>query len=455
MTTGDSTLECDRTPSRSSIWIWRLSPVLAAVLALVSAMARQTGTPAFRTIWAEDGALFAQCAYSSASYLQCLMTSYDGWLHLLPRTLAEIAILAPPAYLALALNALSAVVAAASAYLTARAVRNASGSALAGGFAGAGLLLVAPAAREIGGNITNLHWITFVAAVSIIVATWLDHPFDRLDGILVGITALSSPFGLMLLVLAGFGLVLGRRRLAPISAFLAIATIIQLAANVVGKRNFLLDIPVTVLSPVDWYIRYVLHQGWFAQRGVVPDRFVAIATGVVVLILALRAGRALMRARANPRERPIDYRPLVELAAVLALLSAGAAVFWASTYLNRHVATRYLYTPSALMIVVLFLGAGLVARRSLGAWRPWPPNWPSPPRIAVVMLATVVGIGFATTFRLPNAASIGPNTMQETMALQPLCTAGASSVAIITSPLVIPATASPWMVEIPCDLIQS
>ena len=423
MTTGDSTLECDRTPSRSSIWIWRLSPVLAAVLALVSAMARQTGTPAFRTIWAEDGALFAQCAYSSASYLQCLMTSYDGWLHLLPRTLAEIAILAPPAYLALALNALSAVVSAACAYLTARAVRNASGSALAGGFAGAALLLVAPAAREIGGNITNLHWITFVAAVSIIVATWLDHPFDRLDGILVGITALSSPFGLMLLVLAGFGLVIGRRRLAPITAFLAIATIIQLAANVAGKRNFLLDIPVTVLSPVDWYIRYVLHQGWFAQRGVVPDRFVAIATGVVVLILAL--------------------------------LSAGAAVFWASTYLNRHVATRYLYTPSALMIVVLFLGAGLVARRSLGAWRPWPPNWPSPPRIAVVMLATVVGIGFATTFRLPNAASIGPNTMQETMALQPLCTAGASSVAIITSPLVIPATASPWMVEIPCDLIQS
>jgi hypothetical protein len=45
--------------------------------------------------------------------------------------------------------------------------------------------------------------------------------------------------------------------------------------------------------------------------------------------------------------------------------------------------------------------------------------------------------------------------MRETTALQPLCTAGASSVAVMTSPLVISATASPWMVEIPCDQFES
>jgi hypothetical protein len=62
--------------------------------------------------WAEDGEVFAQCAYTARSGVACVLTAYDGWLHLVPRVLAEIAPRLPPVALSVALNGLSAIVAA-------------------------------------------------------------------------------------------------------------------------------------------------------------------------------------------------------------------------------------------------------------------------------------------------------------------------------------------------------
>ena len=68
--------------------------VAAALLVFVATLARQTGVPKTSTIWAEDGSVFLQCAYDR-SFLDCLVTPYQGYLQLLPRLGGAIASLAP------------------------------------------------------------------------------------------------------------------------------------------------------------------------------------------------------------------------------------------------------------------------------------------------------------------------------------------------------------------------
>ncbi len=437
--------------STSAAWQARVGPIVAACLACLGAVARQKGVPSYRTIWAEDGEVFAQCAYTARSGLGCVMTAYDGWLQLVPRLLAEVATRLPPVALSVALNGLAAIVAAGCAYLTARAVRDVTRSGVAGCVAGASLLLVAPAAREVGGNITNLHWIMFVAAVTVVVAAWLDHPFDVADGILVGLTALSSPFGLVLFAFGAFGLLLGRRGLARVTVVTGAAVAVQIALALTTPRNGVPDLPVTILSPIDWYLRDVVAGGTYANRGPVPGGLITV--GIVACLFGL-LGRLVVDHRAGPptiREAANRWRPWLEIGTICALLAAGAAIFATSTYLNRHVVPRYQYVPAALGIVTLFVSAGLLARRVAGRPSGWPAGRPGPSSVALVALAVVIGIGFATTFRFQNRASAGPNMPVEIAARRAECDGTAPSLLFKIAPLPTNGVPYDWQVVIPCD----
>jgi hypothetical protein len=451
MTTGQGSVGTRLRASIPAAWQARLGPIVAAWLAALGAVASQTGVPRYRTIWAEDGEVLPQCAYTARSALDCVLTAYDGWLHLVPRVLAEVATLLPPVALSVALNGLSAIVAAGCAYLTARAVRDVTGSGVAGCVAGASLLLIAPATREVGGNVTNLHWIMFVAAVSVIVAAWLDHPFDVADGILVVLVTLSSPFGLVLLTFGAVGVALGRRSLRMATVVTALCVAVQLAMALTTPRNGVRDVPVSFLSPIEWYVRYVVGAGAYGNRGLIPDELLAV--GVVVCLVGL-VGRLVVDHRAGPRtvDGAADRRRAwLEVGAVVALLAVGAAIFAASTYLNRHVTPRYQYVPVALGMVALFVSAGVLARRVTGRPGGWRPGWPGPSSIALVVLAVVVGIGFATTFRTRNLASAGPNVPVEIATRRGECEGGVTELLFKISPLPTNGTPYDWQVVIPCD----
>ena len=95
-------------------------PVPVLLLAWVVAasaiqVARAAGRPAWRVVWAEDGTIFLQQALDQ-SFAQALGTTYAGYLHVVPRLLAEPAALLPlsaaAAWLAIASAAVASLLAA-------------------------------------------------------------------------------------------------------------------------------------------------------------------------------------------------------------------------------------------------------------------------------------------------------------------------------------------------------
>lgn len=75
-----------------------LSALLRSALLVLGAallsLLRQTGTPAWASLWAEDGPIFLVPAAADGVW-DALTTSYAGYLHLLPRLAAEVAAAAP------------------------------------------------------------------------------------------------------------------------------------------------------------------------------------------------------------------------------------------------------------------------------------------------------------------------------------------------------------------------
>jgi hypothetical protein len=435
------------------IWAWHLGPAVAAVIAAAGALARQTGIPTTRTIWAEDGQTFAQCAYTAPSFVHCLLTPYDAWLQVVPRLLAQIATLVPPMDLSYALSGLAAIVAAACGYLTARAVRDVTRSTIAGSVAGAALLLVLPAGREVGGNITNVHWILFATAVTLIVATWLDHRFDLADGLLIGLLVWSTPFSLVLAALALLGVLFGRRRLAPIAVVAAVAAVVQVCLALTASRIAVPDLPVGVLSPIGWYSE-VIGSGIFGNRGPIPDWLMSVGVVAVIVGLAIRAGT---HRRPGPVSvwwaTPEARAGLLEFLTVAAIVVTGLAVFAASTYLNRHVAARYVYVPAALTVIALFMGAGLLVRHAADGRRLLFGDVPAA-KVLLGVLALVVAVGFATSFRIGNGASAGPDARIEIASARRGCGIDGQTVSIRISPLPTAGIPTVWHVLIPCDRFQ-
>ena len=143
-------------------------------LALMATLLRQEGVPKWRTIWAEDGAVFAACAYERP-FFDCLLEPYAGYLHVAPRVAAAVAVAASgePEELPLRLAFLAGLLAACAAMLVALAVFDVTGSMLAGLLAGAGLVLIDPAGVEVLGNLANAHWILLTASVVVVACMWL------------------------------------------------------------------------------------------------------------------------------------------------------------------------------------------------------------------------------------------------------------------------------------------
>ncbi|HET6346724.1 MAG TPA: glucosyltransferase, partial [Myxococcota bacterium] len=125
----------------------------AAALSLL----RQVGAGALDTVYAEDGTVFLADAYRESTW-DAVATPYAGYLHVVPRILAEIVSILPVSAAATGLAVSAALVTG----LLALLVYHASGTSLtspwARALAAAVVVLVPVGQEEIPNSIANLHW---------------------------------------------------------------------------------------------------------------------------------------------------------------------------------------------------------------------------------------------------------------------------------------------------------
>jgi hypothetical protein len=423
------------------------APLLAAFVAFVGAVARQTGVPRYRTVWAEDGAQFGQCPLLDPNPLTCLVRPYDGWVHIVPRTLGWLAASLPLEWFSYTATALAALVLAGCAFLVARAVAGASGSLVAGAIAGMSLALVLPAGLEVTGNITNLPWILYVASLAVLCCAIVGRPLDRLDVALLVATLASTPFGFLLVGLLGIIAWLRRTDRGPrlLLATAGVIALIQAGMGYVAPRNAIPETQVTLTWPVGWLNDLLFVRGPFGTGGIVPGPTVGVLAIAMVIAVAWQGFRSRTRVLGNERSAPW-------WAGAVALITFGlacAAVFAASSYLNRHTVPRYEYIPAAGAVIALMLGAALVLREvrwSLVLGR----HSISAQTVGVGVLAIVVGLGFATTFRVMTGASTGPSFPAAFRSATTACAGTAGVVEVPISPRPARNVRTRWVMLIPC-----
>lgn len=432
-----------------------LLPLVAFLVAGAGVLFRQSGIPKVLTIWAEDGSIFATCAYARPLVPDCLLEPYAGWIHVIPRAGAALAVLWPPADLSVVIGMIAAAVAGLTAAVVAIAVRDASGSWVAGLIAGASLVLVRQAGIEVGGSLTNLHWILMAASIVLIVAWWVGARAGPGSLVVLASAGLSSPFAPILVPLGLVGLLLRRPGWRPVLAIVCVTAAAQIAVILITPRVPPGSEPFNPGLVLSQFLRDVLGFGAFGHTRLPLNRLIQIG---IVAVVAVAAVLAIDARRAPDGTPSADHTPpdaraaaLRSMVVVVALIGTGIVLFVAIVFLQHKYNARYGYIPSALLCVALVFGSALVgranpvgggARRFLG--------WAT--RLALPAAVVLLTFGFARTFRLETKASGGPDYADAFRDAATACDGQASrSILVPISPI----SRTNWAVEIPCSRVAA
>src|SRR5207244_8245327 len=134
-----------------------LGGALFVVFATASQLLRQPGTPMWRTLWAEDGAVFYEDAVRHP-LREIVLRSYAGYAHVLPRIVAatgsHLSLESYAAFVAVLTTTLVSLLALFVFYASAPLLR----SPLRQGVLAGAMLVLAVLPVEVLGAICNLQW---------------------------------------------------------------------------------------------------------------------------------------------------------------------------------------------------------------------------------------------------------------------------------------------------------
>lgn len=416
----------------------------AAVTGACLTLLRQAGAPSWSTLWAEDGAVFLTEAWALGP--EVVLQPYSGYLHLVPRLLAEVAVLVPIDVVAPFVVASSALVAAALGvfvyHATADLLRPLGRAVL-----GAAFVLAPTLAEEVAGNLTNLHWYLFAAAFFAILwrpPTW---PAAAVATGLAAAAALSSPMGLLLGPIALACAVLPGRPLRARSAAAVYAVAVSAQALVIVAGG--------VPGPAERVIgREVV--GVFALRVVGPlllGRPGAVAlwrwrgmAGFVLLCVVVSV--VLLAGIVVARHRPARWFPVLSVAVALSAFAAPLVLRGQHVvdtlqwdHLIQTGGARYTAAPALLLLAALVWAVDALHRSlpaPLGSW------------VAATGVVVLAG-AFTLSFSARNDRSSGP-LWHEGVALRAARCAepGTSEVGVPVAP---PLPDGEWAATVPCSVL--
>lgn len=425
---------------RRPLWRKLLTPTLAVVIGTAAQVVRLTGTKVFNTVWAEDGTIFLRDALGKPT-VRAVFHTYAGYLHIVPRTVAEVARAVPIDDAAIVMGGGAAVVIAVLAVIVFRASRDVIASAPLRLVLAASMIVLPTTARETLDNTANLHWYLIFAAFWVLL--WRPSSrTERFVGCLVlASAALSDPLTLVLAPLAvarwitlphrgeraftvTFAATMG---VQLCFAVLAQANPVHLAPNVgvvakvyglrVAAASFLGD-PLTN--------RFFLTLGWTLA-------WLGGAAALAVVVFGLR--------RWNAR------RAVVAMAvfASSAMFLVPMVLRWEASILSTRGSdtlgggSRYLVVP-----VLLLIGAFVVIADHAGQ------RWRQAPVASIVAMA--LAFTWGQGFLVRNERSLGPLWSTVLHHARTDCTSGVDKVTVPISPQSPPGK---WIVPIPCGRLLS
>lgn len=295
-TLADSVIPLPADPPHERAWLGFAGAFLAAVAFLLLIPA---GWARLDHLWGEDGARFMVDAVRFPA-LGNLVTPYDGYLHTVPRLVAQVVALLPIEWTAAAfaiaaamLRALVALIAFAGSqtYIKSAPLR----------FALAALVIVLPAGNsEPLNNIANLHWFLLYGAFWALL--WRNAPRVPV-ALFVFLAAVSSPLALILVPIALVRLFLPRKEV-PIT-FLAGLAVQSTAMLLTTRKAYshdavdpvqvllasLLRLPVVAVTGSERVSAFYPAQGNLVILGALLLVALPVAAG---LRFGNRAGRALV-----------------------------------------------------------------------------------------------------------------------------------------------------------------
>jgi hypothetical protein len=300
-------------------------------------------------LWAEDGVTFFYHAATGENLGSVMMETWAGYLHLVPRLIVELLRLLPLAGVAGAVVVVCALVQALTAAVTVRTLV---------GFGVRPLLAVLPAAAvcavplgpEVILNLANLQW--FLLFLSVLVLLW--RPRTRrgavLQGMVVLLTPLSSPFGVLIVALAALrAAVLRTRGAVALLVMSTAATAVQLVVMLAGRSIRPEPAPVRVKPFLAAYLRRVLADGLLGLSRL-PDIHYSpeVTTGLVLVAAFLVLAVLAVRRRGAP--------VAVQLAVLLGMSFAiylAPMVIAGGTGLDPIFQGRYAVAPALLWLCAI------------------------------------------------------------------------------------------------------
>ncbi|WP_420367115.1 hypothetical protein [Curtobacterium sp. L1-20] len=407
-------------------------------------MWQRLGPTARGTAWAEDSGEFLNDRLTLGP-VAALWHPYEGYLHLVPRIIVDIAVGAAPIDLyAIVVSALSCCVLGAVCglvFLLSRPFVSRWPLQVVLAFVPA---LVPAATIEIAGNTANLHWYLLFLAPWLFAypaRSWWTAAGLAIAAGFVTATEIQAALFLPLLLLQ-----IRNRRVIPI----AVTAVAGITAQVVVTLTHPRSTPGGITSVVD------VIAGYFAQPVGVSGNAAAPAVGgaiqsvgwwvVVVpgLIVAALLVIALLRA------------PLLQKWLIAATAIGSVAVWGAALLLNRTEGTnwtsftskewaetgtfRYAAAASMFLLAAIVIAADALIARSPIVWRVT--------GVVLVVLVLLVGVLNADT---PAKRAGGPVWSTQVHNVQQTCAADpAKSMQISALPLL-----ERWRAKVPCALVNA
>lgn len=406
---------------------------LAWVVALAGlSLSRQGGTPAWTTLWAEDGSVFLERVWADPPGLLAVVEPYAGYLHIAPRLLAIPAgLLAPESaagYVAVTAAVVFGLVTLAILRLTGGVLGHLAPRLV---IAASPVLLPAMAWSNLN-NITYLLWLFLFAGFWAVVAPSRSGADTTIRVVLVVVGALSHPLLVVYVPLAVFCAVRRRGRGDRLTAgALIVALLVQ--ASVVATADQVVGRATTVGELIGVGFQRVIGSVVVGEAGLefVWERWgwvaiVVVSIALVIVLAALLAGSEMF------------HRKLALVALAYAVIIVGVALVNRGTTALAPIDGGYARLGMRYFVVSILLVWSAVAIllddvRPTLRWRV------TATAVTLVLVATVV-----SSWQLPNRRSGPPIWATESAAAAEQCRdAPLAIVAVEQSP-------PSWVVEIPC-----